>query len=537
MFSKKIGLFLALCLVIFGLSACAGQDTPTSDAPEKIVVLAESFDFSKGFYPVFTESTTENAGYTNWNHNFYDNLLKYENGELKGSLAESWEIDDEGKIYTFHLRKDVKFSDGSDFTAEAVKISFEQAIENLGMYNGSFGRLSSLIVSMDATDDHTFVMELSQPYYGALNDLTMCNPMAIVNPKAFENDPFEACRKETMGTGPYMYESDADEKEYRFVRNPYYWGEKPEADGFVIKVIADNDSKILALKSGEIDAIIGSSRMAYDAFHEMTEDEQFTGKVSEIGNLTNYIGINLSKAPFDDATVRQAVSHAIDRDLISEKIYYGINSPALTLFEKSKPFCDVDVPVYEYDVEKANALLEEAGWTDEDQDGIREKDGQKLEFTMPYTNAFGNKDDLMIAIAGQLREVGISVQPEGMDMLAWFGPLMDGSYYITLFKTYGGAYDPATVLTNMNPEVATDPVIVQIANLLPEGLIAELDSTTDMDRVQEIYTEVLRTVGEEAAVVPLDTIREFGIWNQDKITDYAFPDDSLHVEVANFKFK
>lgn len=537
MFKKGAVSIFAISLMIAGLTACGGNRKVSSFvAQEKIVVLAESFDFSKGFYPVFTESTTENPGITNWGHNFYDNLLKYENGEIKGSLAETWEVSEDGKKYTFNLRKGVKFSDGSDFTANAVKISFEGAIKNLGMYNGSFGRLSSLITSMEAADDYTFIMELSQPYYGTLNDLTMCTPLAIVNPKAFESDPFKACTEATMGTGPYMYESNDGEKTYKFVRNPYYWGEKPEADGFVIKIIADNDAKMLALKSGEIDAVIGSSRIAYDAFHEMAEGKDFKGKVSEKGNLTEYIGMNLSKEPFNDVKVRQAVSHAIDRKLISEKIYYGINAPALSLFEKSKPFCNVDVTVYEYNLEKANKLLEEAGWIDEDKDGIREKNGQKLEFTMPYTNAFGHKDDLMIALAGQLGAVGISVKPEAMDMLSWFDPIMRGDYNITLYKTYGGAFDPTTVLTNMNTEVATDPVVAQIDGLLPKGLIAELDNTSNMERVQEIYKEVLETVGEEAAVVPVDTVREFGIWNQNKIDDYIFPYDSLHVEIGNFKF-
>lgn len=537
MFKKGAVSIFAISLMIAGLTACGGNRKVSSFvAQEKIVVLAESFDFSKGFYPVFTESTTENPGITNWGHNFYDNLLKYENGEIKGSLAETWEVSEDGKKYTFNLRKGVKFSDGSDFTANAVKISFEGAIKNLGMYNGSFGRLSSLITSMEAADDYTFIMELSQPYYGTLNDLTMCTPLAIVNPKAFESDPFKACTEATMGTGPYMYESNDGEKTYKFVRNPYYWGEKPEADGFVIKIIADNDAKMLALKSGEIDAVIGSSRIAYDAFYEMAEGKDFKGKVSEKGNLTEYIGMNLSKEPFNDVKVRQAVSHAIDRKLISEKIYYGINAPALSLFEKSKPFCNVDVTVYEYNLEKANKLLEEAGWIDEDKDGIREKNGQKLEFTMPYTNAFGHKDDLMIALAGQLGAVGISVKPEAMDMLSWFDPIMRGDYNITLYKTYGGAFDPTTVLTNMNTEVATDPVVAQIDGLLPKGLIAELDNTSNMERVQEIYKEVLETVGEEAAVVPVDTVREFGIWNQNKIDDYIFPYDSLHVEIGNFKF-
>ncbi len=553
MFLKRFGLMCATVMLICGMVACTAKNTEVEDSSsdgretgnnhtqeqgsEKIVTLTESFDFAKGFYPVFTESTTEHAGITHWGHNFYDNLLKYENGEIKASLATDWDISEDGTEYTFSLRDDVKFSDGSEFTSEAVKISFEKAIENLGMYNGSFGRLTSLIESMETPDSRTFVLKLTQPYYGTLNDLTMYTPLAIVNPKAFEKDPFEACTEATMGTGPYMYDSNDGGKSYKFVRNPYYWGENPEADGFVIKVIADNDSKVLALNSGEIDAIIGASRMAYDAYNEMAGSGKFVGKISDKGNFTDYIGMNLAKEPFDDIRVRQAISHAIDRNLLSEKIYYGINTATSSLFERTKPFCDVETTTYEYDLEKAKALLDEAGWVDSDHDGIREKDGQKLEFTMIYTNAFGNRDDVVSAIAAQLGEVGISIKSEGMDMLSWFGPITDGSYTITLFKTYGGAFDPTSVMTNMNPEVATDPVVAQFDKLLPSGLIVELDKTADSKRVEEIYKEVLEIVGEETPVVPIDTVREFGMWNSEKISDYTFPDDSLQVEVANFRFK
>ena len=107
---------------------------------------------------------------------------------------------DDGLTYTFTLRDGVKFSDGSDLTSEDVKASFEGAIENLGAYNGSYGKLSAIIASMDTPDDATFVMKLSQPYYGVLNDLTMCVPMAVVNSEAFADGnagAFEYCMDKT----------------------------------------------------------------------------------------------------------------------------------------------------------------------------------------------------------------------------------------------------------------------------------------------------------------------------------------------------
>ena len=121
-----------------------------------------------------------------------------------------------------------------------MKASFEGAIENLGAYNGSYGKLSAIIASMDTPDDATFVMKLSQPYYGVLNDLTMCVPMAVVNSEAFADGnagAFEYCMDKTAGTGPYMFESVSDNT-YTFVQNPYFWGEAPDVESFRVKVIA-----------------------------------------------------------------------------------------------------------------------------------------------------------------------------------------------------------------------------------------------------------------------------------------------------------
>ena len=177
---------------------------------------------------MLSPSTSTNYGIAYWTRNFYQTLVAYdETGEIVGELAESWTVSDDGLTYTFTLRDGVKFSDGSDLTSEDVKASFEGAIENLGAYNGSYGKLSAIIASMDTPDDATFVMKLSQPYYGVLNDLTMCVPMAVVNSEAFADGnagAFEYCMDKTAGTGPYMFESVSDNT-YTFVQNPYFWGE------------------------------------------------------------------------------------------------------------------------------------------------------------------------------------------------------------------------------------------------------------------------------------------------------------------------
>ncbi len=534
----------ALCL---GLSACSQEAEPSvntggEETEEKVVALAESWDFSSGFYPTLTASNSSNYGATYWNRNFYNTLVCYnEEGEITGELAETWEMSSDGTEYTFYLRDGVKFSDGTDLDAAAVKTSFEAAILNLGQYNGSYGKLTTLITSIETPDDSTIVLKLSQPYYGTLNDLSMCNPLAIVNPAAFNEDltPKEELKNQTMGTGAYMYTGDFQDNVYTFVRNPYYWGEAPEADAFQVKAIEDPEARILALRNGEIDAILGASRMTYDAYADLSQDEQYGTAVNGKGSMTRYLGMNLSALPFDDIKVRQAVAYAIDRDTICSTVLQGIEKPAETLFEGSKPYCDVDQTTYNLDLEKANSLMDEAGWTDSDGDGIREKDGVKLEFELIYTTDYGALDDAVLTIASQLKKIGFQLTPDGTDMMTWFGAMTSGDYTLTLYQTYGGAYDPSTVMTNMNPETSTDPIAMQFAAFFPEGstLLTELNSSSDEVRIQEIYTEILTTVADQCLLVPLTYTREFAAWNNSKIESYAFYPDSLYVNVAGIDLK
>ncbi len=536
LYAAIAGIF-CLSLAACGNAAQTSSESGNTPAEDTMITLSESWEFSTGFYPIITSANSNNLGFTYWSRNFYNTLVCYdENGDIQGELAKDWNVSEDGLTYTFALRGGVKFSDGTELTASAVKTSIEEAIKNLGQFNGSYGKLTSIIASMEAPDDQTFVMTLTQPYYGALNDLAMCNPLGIVAPTAFDGEetPYELCENQTMGTGPYMFSGDFDGNTYTFVRNPYYWGEMPEVDSFKIKVIEDNDAKVLALRNGEIDAVTGTSRLSYDAYNELSSDSLFETVVNDKETMTRYLGLNLSKAPFNDVRVRRAIAHALDQDTICAAVFQGIEQPAETLFNADKPYCDVEQTTYQFDLDKAKSLMDEAGWIDSDGDGVREKDGQKLEFSLTYYTQIGSLDDAMLVIANQLAEIGFQITPKGTDMMSWFGVIKSGDYGITAYQTYGGAYDPSTVMSNMNPDDGSDPVAAQVASALEGGnaLILELDSTIDLARVQEIYSEMLGTIADQALMIPISYTREFAAWKSGKIMEYDFYPDSQYVYVA-----
>ncbi len=552
MLNVRTALFaaLVLCLCLTVLSVGAQTDQP------KEVVLAESWSFPS-LYPVISPETSVNFGIAYWTMNFYDTLVTYdENNKIIGSLAESWDISEDGLTYTFHLRDDVKFSDGTPLTADAVRQSIDAARINLGNYVGNYGKIGVLIASTEAADDHTFILTLSAPYYSALNDLTFSLPYAIVNPKAFEGGPeaaFANCASETMGTGPYMFES-YDGNTYTFVRNPYYWGEAPEADVFKIREIPDNDAKILALQSGELTALLGSDKVTYDGFAELSAAGYGT-KVNNVGTRTIYMGMRIADTNiwnetytevvqtipagvFADKNVRLAAAHAIDQQLLAASVFNGIETPAETLFTGVKPFCDVEQTVYDTDLAEAGRLLEEAGWTDSDGDGVREKDGQPLSVTISFTNDFGTLAAAMSAVKSQLEAVGFTVElAPAADMMGWFMAAMTGSYDMIYWETNGGAMDPSSTFSNIG--TMADPILGQLTGFggITHELMAELDTTPSTERVQEIYETILTSIADEVLLIPLVNKNETAVWNADVIADYSYYYDPGYTLVQNIDLK
>jgi nickel transport system substrate-binding protein len=413
---KKLFSFPIAILLTLSMAACGSKNDPavpsSGESAVKTLTFCESWDFQSGFYPIGSPETQTNYGALYWGANFYETLVNYEDGAYTPGLAESWHISDDGTVYTFKLRSGVKFSDGTALTSAAVKKSFEAAPVNLGMYNGSYGALTLYFKEFVCPDEHTIEMRLTQPYYGTLKDLCGLVPLAIVNPNALGDDlkPLDTFITATHGTGPYQYDSTADSGDgtsYTFVRNPYYDRAMPALDSFIVKVIPDNNAKLLALKSGEIDAILGADMLSVDGYLEMKSAQGFGAALSDSSANTRIIGVNLKHTGFEDIAVRSAMAMAIDKDTICASVLSGIETRADTLFPRSYPFCDVDVTPRDYDLEAAKQVLESASWSDADGDGIREKEGVKLSGTMIYITGSAAADDLALTIAAQVREAGI----------------------------------------------------------------------------------------------------------------------------------
>lgn len=549
---KRITAALTAAVMAVSLAACSNNADPVGESsqpsqtdtePQAVHLnLAESWDFQY-FYTIITPEVSSSSGYdiTYYLTSFYDTLFEYNtDGEVVGVLAEDWSMSEDGKTYTFQIKQGVKFSDGSDLTAEDVAKSILAVPVNLGQYNGSHGRLSTIIEDAVVADEYTVELHLTQPYYNTLRELCLANPFGIVSSEQFNEDltAKDTFRTATYGTGPYMYAGDNDGQIWNFVRNPNYWGEAPDVDSFSIKYIPDNDAKILAMQNGEVDFLSGIKNISAESFEQMEQTEGFQAQADEKSLQTYYVGYNLSDPIFGDQTVREAISSAVDKDAIVESIYGGLYDKADTFFSRNLPYCDVEQTIYNFDLDHANQILDEAGYTDTDGDGIREKDGVKLSASFMYQTGSASDDNLVVYICDQASKIGIELTPQSAQMMDWYAMVQSGEYGLTIFKTQGGYYDPASVVTNINPATSMDPILMQIGVSQPEiaALVNELDSSADEARIQEIYSTILATMADQCLTTPLIYTRQLTVYS-DTVSSYTFPTDASFTSVQNIHLK
>lgn len=315
---------------------------------------------------------------------------------IVGKLAEKWEVSPDGKTWTFYLRKGIKFHDGADFNAEAVKKSFERILDPA---TGSPRRsILSMISEMKVVDPYTIQLTTKEPFGPFLSQLATYNA-AILSPKAIDQYGKDYGRH-PAGTGPYVLKEWQPGEKMVFERNENYWGEKPKTKTLVFKVIPENTTRVMALQTGEVDII---SNVPPFQIEQLKANQDVEVILAE-GFRTIYLGMNMKNKPFDDIRVRQALNYAIDRDAIINNILLGTATKAVGPEATSIPGAASDLPTYEYNPEKAKQLLAEAGYPN----------GVAIKFYSPF-GRYNMDKQVAEAIQAQLEKVGFKVDLQILD--------------------------------------------------------------------------------------------------------------------------
>ena len=464
----------------------------------------------------------------------YETLVNISADGYEGCLAESWDISDDGKTYTFHIRDGVKFSDGEVCDANAIKANFDAIIENKDRH--TWLEMMNLLVGVSAPDDKTFVIELSEPYYPLLTELGVTRPFAMISPKAMKDGSTKDGVNAYIGTGPYVLTDFVTDEYAIFEANENYWGEQPKIKKITVKVIPDNQTRILALEKGEIDMIFGKNMIDADAINQYTGNDKFTVSLSD-PTSTRQIVLNTTRDVLADKEVRQALQHATNKQAISDGIFYGLEQPADTLFAKTVPYCDIDLEPYAYDVELAQSMLDEAGWV-VGADKIREKDGQKLNIDLLYNSDSVTEKAIAEYLQSEYQKIGISLNIHGEEEQSYRDNMKAGNFDMVFNICWGTPYDPQSSLAAMRAPVYGDYAaqlgLEDKADI--DQAITDILVSTDETKRQELYTFVLTRLHEDAVYIPLTYECNKAIYRSD-LQEFHFTQTQYEVPFADFYFE
>lgn len=456
--------------------------------------------------PTMDPRVTGSAKASNLMVNIFDTLiaLDHETGELVPGLATSWEVSDDATAYTFHLRDDVTFHDGTPFNAEAVKYTFDSimdpelrsltAIGYLGPYAGT-----------DVVDDYTVVVRFNEPY-AAFPNTVSTSPLAPVSPTAAEAlGPTEFGRA-PVGTGPFKLTAWQQQVSITLERNPdYAWPiglykhDGPAyIDSLTVQFIPEASTLTGSIESGQLTIADG---IPPQDIERLQGDDRFQVLLPTIPGSPQILPINAAKFPTDDLAVRQAINYGIDTDTIIDTLFFGTAKTAKGPLASSTWGYNPAVESYfGYDPERASQLLADAGWT-AGSGGVLEKDGQPLE--LEYITTPGQAGDVAELVQAYLAMIGIRTNLQILEYAATAELMLAGAHHIARIGYTG--VDPIALSTlyhsrnipgtNFNRTMRPDETL--------DAMLDAAASETDRALREQMYFDIQVYIMDEALIIPL----------------------------------
>ncbi|MGL5437403.1 MAG: nickel ABC transporter substrate-binding protein [Lachnospiraceae bacterium] len=431
----------------------------------------------------------------------YEPLVRVAHEGVEPCLAESWEISEDGKVYTFHIREGVTFTDGEACDANAVKANFDAILENKSRH--TWLEMMNLLDSVEVVDDYTFRINMTSPYYPMLIELGGTRPFGMISPKAMQDGSTMNGVNEHIGTGPYKLTDFVTDEYAVFEANENYWGEAPAIKKITVKVIPDNQTRVLALQKGEIELIYGKDMLDAETIMSFQGNDEFKVSLSDPIS-TRQLLMNTTDEVLGDVEVRKAIQHATNKQAISDGIFNGLEKPADTLYSTSVPYCNVGLTPYEYNMDTAAAILDEAGWVT-GSDGIREKDGQKLVFGLLYCNDRVTEKNISEYLQNEYAKIGIQMDIHGEEEQSYRDNMKSGNFDMVFNIAWGTPQDPQSSMAAMRAPVYGDFAAQQGLKDKAEidQAITDILVSTDEDERQELYKFVLTRLHDDAVYIPL----------------------------------
>jgi len=461
--------FVVCLLVIAGVSSGA----------EKVIRVAVGIDATSLDPPMSTNLTDKNT-----TSQIYDTLI-FRNKEMKlePHLATSWKIIN-NTTWEMELRKGIKFHNGEEFNAEAVKFSIERILDP-AMKAPSFAQFTA-IKGVKIIDPYKVHIETKEPYPVLPAVLAEC---WAVPPRYTQEKGKEFLAKNPVGTGPFEFVKWLKDERVEMKANKHYWKGAPKIDRVFFMPVPERGTRIAMLKTGEVDIV---SDIPPFMVKELKSDANI--QVATAGGARAYfLGIDtLRKTPLADPKVRLALNYAIDADKIIETTLNGYASRLATLLTPRQFGYDPSIKPYKYDLEKAKKLLAEAGYPN----------GFSIDFDTPDGRYPMDKEVAQV-IAGQLTKAGIKIN---LHVREW-------GNFIAQFRTEKGDLAPMWYMGWSIPTFDADAILFALCTpgktygrySTEEGakLLTDARNTMDRDKRLSLYHKALKLIHQDSAFVPL----------------------------------
>jgi peptide/nickel transport system substrate-binding protein len=440
---------LALVLSVVAPAAIIAQTSGPTGGDGTVTWTLGSEDDIDSFNPFVAVS----SGYTMFAMT-YDYLLTYDAATLERSpgIAESWETSEDGLTWTFHIREGVTWHDGEPLTARDVAYTYNRIQET---HEGAFFSYLRLVESVTAEDDTTLVIQTSKPTLQMLSILIPILPEHVWSDipedeaKTYENIPI-------VGSGPFELVEYEPGQFARLEANEEYWAGAPKIDEIIYRVFNNQDAAVEALKAGEIDAI---DALEPNLFQSLEGIETITQNAADVIYFEE-IAFNAGALQGDghpaleDVRVRQAIAHAIDKQTLIDRVLLGygtIGSTIVTPAAGAVHYEPTEDEVFAFDIAEANQILDDAGYLDTDNDGVREMPdgGEPLEFRYFVRSQNNTTVKTSQFVQGWLEQIGIATEISSLNDNKLTDVIIDGDYDMFHWGWFGDV-DPDFILSVMS---------------------------------------------------------------------------------------
>jgi len=498
----------SVVLLLTLVTACSGAEDNDNDSEEPAsesggtLVAAISSD-PGALNPAVTTSGDPHTA----SELMFNGLVELDpDGQPVPELAESWEVEEDGALYRFHLVDGVEWHDGMPFTSADVKYTFEEVL--VKFHSRTAASVGAALESIETPDELTVEFRFTEPYAPLLQQLNVTEA-PIIPAHIYEGtDPLENPENlEPVGTGPFTFVSYTPDSEIQLARNETYFKDGlPLLDEVVLRIIPDAASQVAALEAGEVDFLFGAPGPDLERLQSDDAYSTLTTSVNPGGsNCIMTVTFNLDRPIFSDIRTRQAIGNALDRDAFLERVLFGqgrvAQAPINSLIEVAQ---GGDIALPEYDVEAAEGLLDEAGWVREG-DGTRTakgvqgvQDGSPLAFDFTAFPDFAQYAELFRA---QLAEIGAEVTLRPLEPTVFAETVFTDRDFDTNIISYCNGADPEIGVRRMYTSANIGAVPFSNAagysDAEVDRLFDEALATVDTDARAETYRQLQEILAED----------------------------------------